>query len=108
VYDNTFKSGVTNIEKYINALWTHLQANYCHYTLTSKVKVEKFGSPSHVNKNMLNTEGSTLDNFAKDNTGYLNSGAHLVAYLGFQSKGGFSGLATRGAVCRSGSHYNDW
>ena len=106
VYDNTFKSGVTNIEKYINALWTHLQANYCHHTLKSKVKVEKVGNAVHVNKNMLNTTKLTLDNFNKDNTGYLNSGAHLVAYLGLSSSGGYSGLATRGAVCRSNTHQN--
>ena len=101
MYDNTFKSGVTNIEKYINALWTHLQANYCHYTLTSKVKVEKFGSPSHVDKYMTNTAGSTLNNFATGTDTEISDGAHLVAYLGFQSKGGFSGLASVGTVCRS-------
>ena len=110
VYDNTFKSGVKNIEKYINALWTHLQANYCHYSLTSKVKVEKVGKAVHVNKDMKDTEGSTLDNFKKANKDYLTGGAHLVAYLGYQSKGGFSGLATVDAVCRKNTHQNfdDW
>ena len=104
VYDNTFKSGVTNIEKYINALWTHLQANYCHYTLTSKVKVEKFGSPIHVNKDMTNTAGSTLNNFATGTDKEISNGAHLVAYLGYQSEWGYSGLASVGTVCSSFGH----
>jgi len=110
VYDNTFKSGVKNIEKYINALWTHLQANYCHYSLTSKVKVEKVGSSVHVNKNMKDTDNPTLKNFAKDNKDYLSSGAHLVAYLGYQNKPAFSGLASVDAVCRKNTHQNfdDW
>ena len=103
VYDNTFKNGVTNIEKYINALWTHLQANYCHYTLTSKVKVEKFGSSSHVNKNMLDTNEYTLHNFAKGTETEISKGAHLVAYLGY-TKAGYSGRAFLGTVCRSYGH----
>ena len=105
VYDNTFKNGVTNIEKYINALWTHLQANYCHYTLTSKVKVEKFGSSSHVNKNMLDNSSPTLHNFATGTETEISKGAHLVAYLGYTSKAGwYSGLAYVGTVCRSSGH----
>ena len=59
VYDNSFKNGVPNKEKYINALWTHIQANFCHYTLTSKVKVERFGSLLHVNKVRDVTAGAT-------------------------------------------------
>ena len=106
VYDNTFKNGVTNIEKYINALWTHLQANFCHYTLTSKVKVEKFGSSSHVNKNMLDTTASTLYNFATGTETEISKGAHLVAYLGYRPNPTFSGRAYLGTVCRS-SVYNE-
>ena len=101
MYDNTFKNGVANKEKYVNALWTHLQANYCHHSLTSKVKVEKFGSLKHVNKNMFNTAGSTLSNFAQGTEAEISNGAHLVAYLGYQAKGSFSGLASVGTVCRS-------
>ena len=104
MYDNTFKNGVTNIEKYINALWTHLQANYCHYTLTSKVKVEKFGSPSHVNKNMLDTTSSTLYNFATGTETEVSKGADLVVYLGL-TKAGFSGRAYVGTVCQSFTEY---
>ena len=107
VYDNTFKKGVANIENYINALWTHLQANFCHYTLTSKVKVEKFGSPSHVDKDMLDTLGTTLDDFAKGTETEISNGAHLVAYLGYKSSDdtfGFSGLAWVGQVCRNSDH----
>ena len=104
VYDNTFKSGVTNIEKYINALWTHLQANYCHYTLTSKVKIEKFGSSSHVNKNMLDTTDSTLNDFATGTETEISNGAHLVAYLGYQSIWRWTGRAYIGTVCRSSGH----
>ena len=108
VYDNTFKSGVKNKEKYIKALWTHLQANYCHPSLKSKVKVEKFGSSSHVNKNMPDTTDSTLKNFQKGTETEILKGAHLVAYLGLKSdKPGFSslsGLASVGTVCESGSN----
>ena len=107
VYDNTFKDGVTNIEKYINALWTHLQANYCHYTLKSKVKMEKFGSPSHVDKDMLDTLGLTLNDFATGTETEISNGAHLVAYLGYKSDDptlGFSGLAWVGQVCRNSDH----
>ena len=106
VYDNTFKNGVTNIEKYINALWTHLQANYCHYTLTSKVKVEKFGSSSHVNKNMPDTTDSTLKNFQKGTETEILKGAHLVAYLGYRPNPDYSGRGFFGTVCRS-SVYNE-
>ena len=107
VYDNRFKNGVTNREKYINALWTHLQANYCHYTLTSKVKVERVGNAVHVNKDMEDTSSSTLKDFRKDNTENLKSGAHLVAYLGL---GDGSGLASTGVVCLSNNkdhNYDD-
>ena len=104
MYDNTFKKGVTNIEKYIKALWTHLQANYCHPSLTSKVKVEKFGSSSHVDKNMLDTTSSTLKNFATGTETEISNGAHLVAYLGYQSKGGASGRASVGVVCKNSGH----
>ena len=104
VYDNRFKSGVKDREKYINALWTHLQANYCHYTLTSKVKVETFGGLLHVNKDMTDTTLSTLSDFAKGTDTEISNGAHLVAYLGYQSIGGFSGLAYVGTVCASSGH----
>jgi len=109
VYDNTFKSGVKNIEKYIKALWTHLQAHYCHSSLTSKVKVEKFGSSGYVKKNMEDTESPTLEDFAKGNKDYL-SGADLVAYLGYQNERKFSGRATVDAVCMSNTHqiFDDW
>ena len=106
MYDNTFKNGVTNIEKYINALWTHLQANYCHHTLKSKVKVEKVGNADHVDKNMLDNSSATLAKFKKDNTGYLKSGAHLVAYLGLKN-GGYAGLASKGTVCLKNTHHHN-
>ena len=104
MYDNTFKNGVANREKYINALWTHLQANYCHHTLRSKVKVERFGGLLHVNKDMTDITSSTLSDFAKGTDTEISNGAHLVAYLGYQSIGGFGGLAYVGTVCASSGH----
>ena len=103
-YDNKFNDAVPHKETYVNALWTHLQANYCHYTLKSKVKVERFGSLRHVNKDMLDNSNAILEDFAKDTEAEINNGAHLVAYLGYQSKGGFKGLASVGTVCRGWGH----
>ena len=77
-YDNSFKNSVSNKEKYVNALWTHIQANYCHYTLTSKVKVVRMGGLIHVNKDMTDTSIATLADFAK-NTGKSLSEALIFA-----------------------------
>ncbi len=100
VYDNTFKKGVANKEKYVSALWTHLQANFCHYTLTSKVKVERFGGLLHVDKDMTDTLTTTLEDFGQGTEAEISNGAHLVAYLGYQDIGGFSGLAWVGTACQ--------
>ena len=97
-YDNTFKNSVSNKEKFVNALWTHIQANYCHHTLTSKVKVVRMGGLIHVNKDMTDTSIPTLQDFGKNTETILN-GAHLVVYLGVKSFGGFSGIAFVGSVC---------
>ena len=102
-YDISFKNGVQNIRRYINALWTHLQANYCHYTLTSKVKVVRMGELIHINKNMNDASGQTLHDFAK-NTEAILDGAHLVVYLGVKSSWGYGGMAYVGTVCRNHGH----
>ena len=99
-YDNSFKNSVSNKEKYVNALWTHIQANYCHHTLTSKVKVVRMGELIHINKDMTDTSIPTLQDFAKNTETILN-GAHLVVYLGVKSTWGYSGLAYVGTVCRN-------
>ena len=100
MYDNSFKNGVPNKEKYINALWTHVQANYCHYTLKSKVKVERFGSLLHVNKIMTKADNPNIIEFSKDTEKEILNGAHLVAYLGYGDKFGFSGLAFVNTICQ--------
>ena len=104
MYDNSFKNGVPNKEKYINALWTHVQANYCHYTLKSKVKVERFGSLLHVNKIMTKADFPNIIEFSKDTEKEILNGAHLVAYLGYGDKFGFSGLAFVNTICDSAGH----
>ena len=35
------------INKYINSIWTHLQANFCHNTLGSKILVQQYGPIKH-------------------------------------------------------------
>ena len=97
-YDNTFKNGVTNKYKFINALWTHLQASYCHYTLTSKVKIVRMDRIIHVDKEMIYTDVLTRDYFNEDTEAILD-GAHLVTYFGYKNDYGGSGIASFGTVC---------
>ena len=102
-YDNSFKNSVSNKEKFVNALLTHMQANYCHYTLTSKVKVVRMGELIHINKDMTDTSIPTLQDFAKNTETILN-GAHLVVYLGVKSGWSYSGIAYVGTICRTHTH----
>ena len=49
-YDDGLKKKLKSknlISKYISSIWTHLQANFCHTSLGSKVLVQQFGSIKH-------------------------------------------------------------
>ena len=49
-YDDGLKKKLKSknvINKYVASIWTHLQANFCHNSLGSKVLVQQFGSIKH-------------------------------------------------------------
>ena len=50
-----------NVEAYIASIWTHLQTNYCHSTLGSKVLVERLAGIKHYSGVTLIGDGASLE-----------------------------------------------
>ena len=102
-YDNKFKRKVKTDrkrKKYINAIWTHLQARYC--SPSWKVKIVLNPGLKHIRLNMDDSLSDyVMDRFSRKNKETLN-GADLVAYLGIATEGnflGFFGKAHLEGVC---------
>ena len=65
------------INKYINSIWTHLQANFCHSTLGSKILVQQYGPIKHYpGKNIKKVSGINglegMESITEKNLGKAN------------------------------------
>ena len=96
--------GASKVEKYIAALWVHVQAYYCHPSLTSKVLVERMPGIKHYKGKDLSDR--KLSKMKKETVNDLD-GADLMLYMSGNcnrcSTGG--GKAYKGSVCNSEDKY---
>ena len=90
-------------ESYIDSIWTHLQMNYCHSSLGSKVLVERLPGIKHYSGMNLKTNRASLISMFTNTVNDLN-GADLMLYFGFLGAGFASGggVAWGGVVCKNG------
>jgi len=109
-YDDGFNNhlgGASKAEAYIAAIWTHLQVNYCHSSLGSKVLVERLPGIKHYTGKKLKGNGKSLKKMYSHTDEDLGS-ADLMLYMGFDgpnwSQGG--GIAYGPVVCEPG--YNKY
>ena len=110
-YDDGIKNqlgGTAATEDYIASIWTHLQVNYCHSTLGSKVVVELLPGIKHYAGMELKGDSASLQSMY-DNTLDDLGDADLMLYMGFIGANYYSGggIAYRGVVCDS-SWYNKY
>ena len=107
-YDDGIKNqlnGTAAIESYIASIWTHLQVNYCHSTLGSKVVVELLPGIKHYAGMELKGDSASLQSMY-DNTLDDLGDADLMLYMGFIGANYYSGggIAYRGVVCESSGY----
>merc|ERR1711971_926113 len=107
-YDDNFKSKLkskTKVNKYINAIWTHLQANFCHNSLGSKILVQRYSTIKHyVGKNIRKVSGPRGLEGMETTTARNLGKADLMLYLGVDRSctsvsGSCGGRANKGEVC---------
>ena len=104
-YDNGILEklgGTSQTEAYIASIWTHLQTNYCHSTLGSKVLVERLPVIKHYSGMNLRADGPSLKSMYANTVNDLN-GADLMLYMGYDwdGEGENAGVAYVGQVCRN-------
>ena len=96
---------VAGAEAYILDAWTHVQAHYCHASLTSQVKVEIVGNIIEMNQALVASSAmlDSLFDFTSTNLG----DADLMLYMAHDtsSSGGTIGIAWSPVVCAP-SQYN--
>merc|ERR1712086_619421 len=94
-------------EEYIDGVWTHLQTNYCHDTLTSSVLIERLDGINLYNVD-LTTDSASLQSMY-DTTAADIGDADLMLYFAYvgdgYSQGG--GIAYVAATCEA-SYYNHY
>jgi hypothetical protein len=97
--------GASQTDAYIASIWTHLQANYCHETLGSKVFVERLPGIKHYAGMELAGDGSADLQSMFTNTENDLNGADLMLYMGFKGAGYSSGggIAYLAVVCTNGN-----
>ena len=78
--------GASETEAYIASIWTHLQVNYCHSTLGSKVLVERLPGIKHYAGMNLKADGAGLQSMYSNTENDLN-GADLMLYMGIIGAG---------------------
>ena len=100
--------GASQTEAYIASIWTHLQVNFCHSSLGSKVLVERLpGIKHYAGMNLKgNVKGDASHKAMYTNTENDLNGADLMLYMGFKGTG-FSqgGGSAYGAVVCDNSNY---
>merc|ERR1739844_19847 len=94
-------------EEYIDGVWTHLQANYCHVTLTSSVLIERLDGINLYDVD-LETDSASLQSMY-DNTAADIGDADLMLYFAYVGDGYASGggIAYVGVTCIN-SYYNQY
>ena len=95
--------GASETEAYIASIWPHLQVNYCHSTLGSKVLVERLPGIKHYAGMNLKADSAGLQSMYT-NTENDRNGADLMLYMGFIGAGYSSGggIAYLAVVCENG------
>ena len=95
--------GVSQTEAYIASIWTHLQVNYCHSSLGSKVLVERLPGIKHYAGMNLKGDAASLQSMFTNTENDLN-GADLMVYIGFNLAGRIhgGGMAYLGFACING------
>ena len=102
-------------EEYIDGIWTHLQTNYCHETLTSSVLIERLDGinvydVSDITDDLANlsTDSDSLT-IMQDTTATDIGDADLMLYFAYVGAGHASGggIAYVGVTCES-SGYNKY
>ena len=98
--------GASETEAYIASIWSHLQVNYCHSTLGSKVLVERLPGIKHYAGMTL--KGDKPNGVASLKSMYTNTendlnGADLMLYMGFIGAGFTQGggIAYLAVVCNN-------
>jgi hypothetical protein len=107
-YDDGIKNylnGTALTEAYIGSCLTHLQVNFCHSTLGSKVAIELLPGIKHYAGLVL--DGNEDLKRLQEHTVNELSDADLMTYFGFRSAkfGSGGGIAYMGVVCDD-SKYN--
>merc|ERR1739838_844 len=94
-------------EEYIDGVWTHLQTNYCHVTLTSSVLIERLDGINHYDVD-LETDSASLQSMY-DTTAADIGDADLMLYFAYVGDGYASGggIAYVGVTCIN-SYYNQY
>merc|ERR1712172_424422 len=109
-YDTLFLAQFDNedaAEEYIDGVWTHLQTNYCHVTLTSSVLIERLDGINLYNVD-LETDSASLQSMY-DTTAADIGDADLMLYFAYVGDGYASGggIAYVGVTCEA-SYYNKY
>ena len=91
--------GAAQTEAYIASIWTHLQVNYCHSTLGSKVLIERLPGIKHYAGITLGGDTANCLQCMYANTENDIGSADLMLYMGFigpnySSGGGIAYLAS--------------
>ena len=94
-------------EEYIDGVWTHLQTNYCHVTLTSSVLIERLDGINLYDVD-LETDSASLQSMY-DTTAADIGDADLMLYFAYVGDGYASGggIAYVAATCEA-SYYNKY
>merc|ERR1712086_68345 len=94
-------------EEYIDGVWTHLQTNYCHDTLTSSVLIERLNGINLYDV-ALETDADSLESMYDSTVADIGD-ADLMLYFAYvgdgYSQGG--GIAYVAATCEA-SYYNHY
>jgi hypothetical protein len=86
---------------YIASIWTHLQMNFCHSSLGSKVFIERLPGIKHYSGMNLRADEASLISMYTNTENDLD-GADLMLYMGHIVGGGGSGrVADIGVVCKN-------
>ena len=87
------------VEAYWNAAAPHLQARYCHFTLGTKIKIERIGNFKHyAGKTLTATKANLISLF--DDTAHDIGDADLITYMSYENNQyGTIGIAHTGVIC---------